>query len=201
MTQPTEPTTPEQGTGTETPPPAETPNPAQGAGGTDWEAKYKELQAESRKWESRAKENKGAADELEKLRKAAMTEQEKAVEAAKAEGRTTAAQEYGAKLAAAQFEAACAKAGVDLGEAAEFIDVSRFVGDDGEVNTTAIKSAVTKFSNLTAKQAGPGRSGADLSGGSGEQAASLEKQIEEAKARRDHTAVIALKRQLAARGT
>lgn len=30
----------------------------------DWEAKYKELQKESRKWESRAKANKSAADEL-----------------------------------------------------------------------------------------------------------------------------------------
>lgn len=30
----------------------------------DWEAKYRELQKESRKWESRAKANKSAADEL-----------------------------------------------------------------------------------------------------------------------------------------
>lgn len=36
----------------------------------DWEAKYRELQKESRKWESRAKANKSAADELSKAREA-----------------------------------------------------------------------------------------------------------------------------------
>ena len=36
----------------------------------DWEAKYKELQKESRKWESRAKANKSAADELSKAKEA-----------------------------------------------------------------------------------------------------------------------------------
>lgn len=38
---------------------------------TDWKA-------EARKWEARAKENKGASDELEKIKKAQMTELEKA---------------------------------------------------------------------------------------------------------------------------
>ena len=39
--------------------------------GIDWKA-------EARKWEQRAKENKGAADELAKLKEASMTEQQKA---------------------------------------------------------------------------------------------------------------------------
>ncbi|MDX3065401.1 hypothetical protein PV518_25030 [Streptomyces sp. ND04-05B] len=137
---------------------------------TDWKA-------EARKWENRAKANH---TELEKLQAANMSDQEKAVSEAEKKGRTAAASEYGAKLAAAEFRAAVAAAGIDLGEAAEYIDVNRFVGDDGEVNVAAIKSAVTKFSKLAPQ--GAGRSGGDMSGGSGHQAPTLEQQIAQAKA-------------------
>lgn len=174
-------------------PPATPPAPpATGGDGTDWKA-------EARKWEDRAKANKTAVDELATLKAANMSEQEKAVTEAETRGRTAAAATYGQKLASAEFRAACAAAHIDLGEAAEYIDVSRFVADDGEVNVTAIKSAVTKFSKLATK--GAGRSGADLSGGSGDQAHSLDKQIEEATKARDFQRVIALKRQKAAQTT
>ncbi|MFZ3556465.1 MULTISPECIES: hypothetical protein [unclassified Streptomyces] len=141
---------------------------------TDWKA-------EARKWEDRAKANKTAQDELAALKASQMTEQEKAVAEAEAKGRTAAASEYGQKLAAAELRAAASAAGLDLGEAADLIDVSRFVGEDGEVNTAAIKSAVTRLSKLAPR--GPGRSGGDMgSGGSGDQTASLDKQIAQAKA-------------------
>lgn len=139
--------------------------------GTDWKT-------EARKWEKRAKDNN---TELEKLRTANMSEQEKAIAEAEKKGRTAAASEYGQKLAAAEFRAAVAAAGIDLGEAAEYIDVTRFVGEDGEVNVAAIKSAVTKFSKL-APAKGPGRSGGDLGGGSGHQPPTLDQQIAQAKA-------------------
>ena len=45
---------------------------------TDWQAKYEAMRAHSREWERKAKDNQGAADELEKLRAAQLTEQEKA---------------------------------------------------------------------------------------------------------------------------
>lgn len=159
--------------------------------GTDWKA-------HAREWEKRAKANATAATELEKLRKANMSEQEKAVTEAEARGRTAAAADYGTKLAGAEFRAAVAAAGIDLGEAAELIDVTRFVADDGEVNVAAIKSAVTKLSKLAPK--GAGRSGADLggAGGSGDESASLDKQIADATAKRDFASVIRLKRQKAA---
>ncbi|MFE0132398.1 hypothetical protein ACFWY6_12620 [Streptomyces sp. NPDC059037] len=170
-------------------PPA--PTPPEGGGEPDWKA-------EARKWEDRAKANQKAQDELEALKAAAMSDQEKAVAEAEKKGRTAAASEYGTKLAGAEFRAAVAAAGIDLGEAAELIDVSRFVADDGEVNVTAIKSAVTKLSKLAPR--GAGRSGADMggAGGSGDQNASLDKQIQEATARRDFATVIRLKRQKAA---
>lgn len=52
--------------------------PAEGGNATDWQAKYEAMRAHSREWEKKAKENQGAADELEKLREAQATEQEKA---------------------------------------------------------------------------------------------------------------------------
>lgn len=52
-----------------------------GAGGNDesvdWEAKYKDAVKHSREWEKRAKDNKMAADELEKLKESQMSEAEK----------------------------------------------------------------------------------------------------------------------------
>lgn len=54
----------------------------------DWQAKYEDMRAHSREWEKKAKANQNAADELEKLKAAQMSEQEKAnarAEAAEAE--------------------------------------------------------------------------------------------------------------------
>jgi len=50
---------------------------AEGTEGTDWKAKYEEMRGHMRDWEKKAKANQGAADELEKLKAAQMTEQEK----------------------------------------------------------------------------------------------------------------------------
>ncbi|MFF3398250.1 hypothetical protein ACFYW6_07025 [Streptomyces sp. NPDC002659] len=158
---------------------------------TDWKA-------EARKWETRAKENKGAVDELATLRAANMSEQEKAVSAAEKAGRTAALAEAAPQIAQARLEAAAARAGVDLTPLAEWIDLKKFVGEDGTVDDKAIKAAVEKFSKLAPK--GAGRSGGDLGGGSGsgDQHASIDKQIAEATAKRDFATVIRLKRQRAA---
>lgn len=51
---------------------------------TDWQAKYEAMRAHSREWEKKARENQGAADELEKLRESQASEQEKAVRRAEA---------------------------------------------------------------------------------------------------------------------
>jgi hypothetical protein len=171
-----------------------------GGSATDWEAKYKEVLGHSRDWEKRAKDNKTAADELATLKASQMSDQEKAVADAEAKGRTAAVSEYGKELAAARFEVAATKAGVQLGEAAALIDMAQFVGDDGKPDTKAIDAAVKQLSNL-APAGGPGRSGGDFGGGSGDQATSLDKQIEEATAKRDFQTVIRLKRQKAAQTT
>lgn len=47
----------------------------------DWQAKYEAERAHSKKWEDRAKENAAAAKELEALRNASMTSEERAAKA------------------------------------------------------------------------------------------------------------------------
>ncbi|WP_457028100.1 hypothetical protein [Kitasatospora sp. P5_F3] len=175
--------------GDPTPPPVPPVTPPAGDT-TDWKA-------QARKWEDRAKANSKAADDLAALQKQAMTDQEKAVVDAEAKGRTAAAADYGTKLAAAEFRAAVAAAGLVLGEAADLIDTTRFVGKDGEVDTDAITTAVKKLAKL-APARGAGRSGGDFGGGSGDTAASIDKQIADATAKRDFATVIRLKRQKAA---
>ena len=44
---------------------------------TDWSTKYEDMRAHSRDWEKKAKAKQSAADELEKLKAAQMTEQER----------------------------------------------------------------------------------------------------------------------------
>lgn len=67
---------------------------------TDWKAKYEELKAQSRKWESRAKRNEAAAKELDEVRQSQMSDAEKAADAEKrAEEAEAAKQAAEAKLA------------------------------------------------------------------------------------------------------
>jgi hypothetical protein len=124
---------------------------------TDWKAM-------ARKWEKLAKTNSKATEELEKLKAAAMSEQEKAVAEAKAAGAGEAARTFGSRLAAAELKAAAAAKGVDLSSIGDLIDASRFVGDDGEVDTAAIGKAVEKLAKTFT---GPKRSGGDFGGGNG----------------------------------
>ena len=49
---------------------------------TDWKAKYEKMRQHSRDWESKAKANQSAADELEKLKANSQTEQQRAIERA-----------------------------------------------------------------------------------------------------------------------
>lgn len=110
---------------------------------TDW-------QAEARKWEKRSKENAQAKAELAELRKqqrSAMTEAERAVAEAEERGRTAAVTEFGKRLARTEFDAAAGRRNPDFDTASalEYVDLARFVGDDGEPDTKAIKAAVERL--------------------------------------------------------
>jgi hypothetical protein len=133
--------TPEPGADTPTPDPAPTaPTPDAPLG----EAGEKALEA----WKTRARDAEKAAKsheaELEKLRKAAMTEQEKAVAEAKDEGRREALTESGRKVAVAEIRAAAAGRDPEaLAKALEFTNVDTFLTDDGEVDAEKVARFVS----------------------------------------------------------
>lgn len=69
----------------------------------DWQAKYEEMRGHMRDWEKKAKANQSAADELEQLKAAQMSEQEKAnARADKAEAELEALKAETAKYDAAR---------------------------------------------------------------------------------------------------
>lgn len=151
----------------------------------------------ARKWEERAKANRKAAEELERLKRQQMTETEKAVAEAERRARTEAAREYGARLARAEFRALAAAKGLNIdSDIFDLVDTSRFVDDDGEIDEAAIKAAVAKLAKLAPKPAVS--SGGDFAGGNGggTPPKSLADQIREAEARGDWRTARRLKTQL-----
>lgn len=106
------------------------------------QAKLDEVTKEARKWETRSKENHQAKTELEKQRQAAMTDAERAVADAEAKGRTAATSEFGKRLATSEIRAHAADAQADLAGVFDYLDLSRFVGEDGEPDDKAIKAFV-----------------------------------------------------------
>lgn len=102
---------------------------------TDW-------QAEAKKWEKRSKENFAKAKEFDEQRKAAMTDAERSVAEAEERGRTSAVQEFGKRLATSEIRAAAAAGGADLAGVFDYLDISRFVGNDGEPDSKAIATFV-----------------------------------------------------------
>lgn len=124
----------------------------------DWEAEAKKWQELARKNEVRAKGNAAAAKELERVRAAAMSETEKAVAEAKTAGAAEAARAAAPRLVRAEFRAAAAGT-VDkqtLDAYLEDVDLTKFVGDDGEPDLKAIEARI--------KRLGGGRA-ADFDGG------------------------------------
>jgi hypothetical protein len=113
----------------------------------DLQAKVEELTKEARKWETRSKENHQAKTELEKQRQAAMTDAERAVSEAESRGRTAATTEFGKELAQTQFDALAGRrnAEFDTAKALEFVDLGKFLGEDGRPDMKAIASAVERL--------------------------------------------------------
>lgn len=97
------------------------------------------LRKEAAKYRTEAK---AATAEIEKVRQASMTEAEKAVAEAEARGRSAAASDFGKRLATSEIRATAADAGADLAGVFDYLDLARFVGDDGEPDTKAITAFV-----------------------------------------------------------
>lgn len=121
--------------------PPQAPSPAQD---TDWKAEAEKTLREARKWEERAKANNNAAKELEQLRKASMSDQEKAVETARNEARTETLRTVGGRLVDAEVRVAAAGRNVDVDALLEGLDRARFLTDDGEPDSKAIAGWVDR---------------------------------------------------------
>ncbi|MEU3825221.1 hypothetical protein AB0F36_07835 [Streptomyces sp. NPDC029080] len=143
-----------------------------GEAGTPQTPSLESLQAEVDKWKSLSRTNeqrwKDASAERDQLKTAGMTDAEKAVEAAKAQARSAALAEYGTRLADAELRAQAAKAGVEL-PAAEFLNLSKFLGEDGSVNADLIGNFVSSLPKPVAAPEFEQGLGLGRQGGSGVQ--------------------------------
>jgi hypothetical protein len=130
---------------TDAPPTSETPaqeSPATPPSVEELQAKLDEITKEARKWESRSKENLQAKTELEKQRRADMSDAERALTEAEERGRTAATETFGKRLATSEIRATAADSGRDLTGVFDYLDLTRFIGDDGEPDAKAIKAFV-----------------------------------------------------------
>jgi hypothetical protein len=99
------------------------------------------------KWRAMSRKHeenwKTATQERDELRKAGLSEAERALADAVEKARSEAYSEVGSRLAAAELRAAAAAEGIEIPETvAQFLDVSRFIGPDGSPDTGAITSFI-----------------------------------------------------------
>lgn len=112
----------------------------------DYAAEAEKWKSLARKNEERAKANASAQAELDKLREATATDQERAIAEARKEASSEAAKSFGSRLAEAQFRVAAAgRLDADQMEGLlEVVDLGRFVDDNGDPDIEAITSAVSR---------------------------------------------------------
>ncbi|GGW89420.1 hypothetical protein [Streptomyces noursei] len=107
------------------------------------------LTEDRNKWKGLSRTNEkrwnDASSELENIRQSQMTDAEKALEAARVEARNATLAEVGTRLADAELRAQAARAGVELPQA-DFLNLSKFTGDDGSVNAELIGQFVSSLS-------------------------------------------------------
>ena len=145
----------------------------------DWEAKYKETLAHSRKHETRAKENAAAAKELADLKAAQMSDQEKA---------TAAAQAADERAAKAERESALLRAAID----------HKLTKDDLElldgVPADQINDRAKKLADRIKAAAPAGASGTEVGGQ--RTSTPLDEQLAEARKNGDLVRAIAIQQQM-----
>lgn len=139
---------------------------------TDGAPAVADLQAQVDKWKAMSRKNeasyKDAARELEQLRAAGMSEQDRAIETARQEARTSALAELNERLVAAELKAQAAAAGTNLPDA-DFLNLNRFLDSEGAPDTEAIAAFVsalpaTKDTPVYRQDLGLGRQGTSTAG-------------------------------------
>jgi len=147
------PSPPDPGPGPETPPEPQQPDTGPPEGGQGQPDDIARLRAAL---DHERREHKTTKGRLDRAQQAAMTDQEKAVAAAREEGRAEAAKAAGAKIAQARFLAAAAGKLADPAALADVIDLTRFVGDDGEVDQEALAAMVDRLASASPAPAANG---------------------------------------------
>lgn len=110
------------------------------------EGGIKALEAERERAKQAEARAKAAEKALESARRASMSESEKAIDAARAAARTETLKEVGGRLVRTEIAAAAARRNADFDSSAlDYLDLSRFVGDDGEPDVKAITAAVERL--------------------------------------------------------
>lgn len=164
---PTEGQEPPAPTPTTPPAPQAAPTSPQAASGDELgDGGRKALDEERRARRAADKALKDAAAELEKLRSASMSDQEKAVAQAKAAGRAEAVQETASRLVRAEVRALAAGKLADPADAIYLLgDLSDYVASDGDVDSKAIAKAIDALVHDKPYLAPQGSSPAPLPGG------------------------------------
>lgn len=109
------------------------------------DAGKKALETERRARRDAERQARASAKELEQLRSQTMSEQEKAVQKARDEGRSEAMRETGTKLVDAEVRSLASGRNVDADALLEGIDRSKFLDDNGDPDRKAIKAWVDKI--------------------------------------------------------
>lgn len=111
--------------------------------------------ANAHKWEKLAKTNTSALKELEAQRREQMTDHERALTDARAEGLSEATRRFGGRLVDAEVRAAAAGRIPTLDAALEALDRTIFLTEDGEVDSTAIAKWVERLVPETSTNGAP----------------------------------------------
>lgn len=144
------------------PPPPDPPKPEDQLGDAGKKALAEERSARA----AAEKAEKAAKAELEKLRKASMSEQEKAIAEAKAEARKEALGEANVRVLRSEVRAAAGGKLADPSDAPALLgDLSRFLNDDGDVDSKAVSSAIDELVKAKPYLAPAGRPGRLPGGG------------------------------------
>lgn len=160
----TEPAAPETGTEATT----ETETTTEGATPTieELQAEVEKWKSTSRKHEDRAKANAAATKELEQVRAASMTEQERAVEDAKAATRAAVLAEVAHDRVDDAVRLAASGTALDVDALLEGLDRSRFVDEDFHVDTDRVKAYIDGIAPKVPETTTPGFEPIDLGQGS-----------------------------------
>lgn len=138
-----------------TPDTSPAPDPSTQSASGDATANDAGLRAEVEKWRTLSRENekrwKQASRDLDELRTAQMTDQEKAIADARSEARRTTLAEMGTSLAEAEIRAQAASHGVTA--PTDYLDLSRFLGDDGRPDAGLVSQFIASLPKPTPEPA------------------------------------------------